>query len=396
MRILLVVWLVVTLVLARGARAQHSGCGLRFDGINDQLVVPPDPSIPDAEFTVTAWVQTSSSSGNARIMSRGEDPASDILPWGFGLRDGALYLQVEFGSSASDILTGGFIADGMLHHVAATRDAGGTVVLYVDGAPATSSETFRSPGGSSSRGLQIGFEFANNGPPPQGPIYFFDGVIDELTLWNLALSPSDIQAIFTESLPPSTAGLLGHWKLDEGSGQTAADSSSTPVLDATLGTSAGVEASDPSWVCSSTSTTTSVPTTTTIMTTTTTLPRDDCDGEPVAATFSSINCRLVALVDRVASEPNLGRYQQTLPPVLQGAAARLDGAVQSCTAGELKPAKTQLKRSAQRVDGYAQRLSNLRARKRLRNDADLRKELVAVGRAILSDINTLRRTLSCP
>jgi hypothetical protein len=46
----------------------------------------------------------------------------------------------------------------------------------------------------------------------------------------------------------SAANLIGHWAFDEGTGQTASDSSGTGN-NGTLGTTSGVEASDPTWVC---------------------------------------------------------------------------------------------------------------------------------------------------
>ena len=45
-----------------------------------------------------------------------------------------------------------------------------------------------------------------------------------------------------------TTGLVGHWTFDEGSDQTAADSSGNGN-DGTLGSSAGADANDPSWAC---------------------------------------------------------------------------------------------------------------------------------------------------
>ena len=45
----------------------------------------------------------------------------------------------------------------------------------------------------------------------------------------------------------TASGLVAHWTFDEGSGQTAADSAGTN--DGTLGSSAGVDANDPTWAC---------------------------------------------------------------------------------------------------------------------------------------------------
>jgi len=52
------------------------------------------------------------------------------------------------------------------------------------------------------------------------------------------------------SLPGTmTASPVAHWKLDEGTGQTAADSAPGGSHPGTLGATAGVDASDPEWMC---------------------------------------------------------------------------------------------------------------------------------------------------
>jgi hypothetical protein len=48
--------------------------------------------------------------------------------------------------------------------------------------------------------------------------------------------------------PAGAGSLVGHWNFDEGSGQTAADSTANNN-DATLGTAGGADANDPVWVC---------------------------------------------------------------------------------------------------------------------------------------------------
>jgi len=53
----------------------------------------------------------------------------------------------------------------------------------------------------------------------------FDGQIDEVALYNTALSAAQVLLHFQEG--NQSAGLVGHWKFDEGFGTTAADSTST-------------------------------------------------------------------------------------------------------------------------------------------------------------------------
>lgn len=74
--------------------AQHPNCGLLFDGSDDRLIVPHDPSFPVAVYTVTAWVRTLSASVQ-EVMGRGEGTNDDVKTWGFYIVSGLLALQIE-------------------------------------------------------------------------------------------------------------------------------------------------------------------------------------------------------------------------------------------------------------------------------------------------------------
>ena len=56
----------------------------------------------------------------------------------------------------------------------------------------------------------------------------FNGKIDEVRIWNVARTESQIQNTMNTILSPeyystSDSGLVGYWRLDEGTGQTAED-----------------------------------------------------------------------------------------------------------------------------------------------------------------------------
>jgi hypothetical protein len=53
----------------------------------------------------------------------------------------------------------------------------------------------------------------------------FNGIIDELRIWNVARTQSQIQNDMNRRLTGSEAGLVGYWRFDEGSGNTTGDSS---------------------------------------------------------------------------------------------------------------------------------------------------------------------------
>lgn len=56
-----------------------------------------------------------------------------------------------------------------------------------------------------------------------GFTYCFDGNIDEVSLWNVSLTQSQIQDMMCNGLVGSESGLMGYWKFNEGTGTTTSD-----------------------------------------------------------------------------------------------------------------------------------------------------------------------------
>jgi hypothetical protein len=186
-------------------------------------------------FSVSAWVNPAAAAqgGYARIAET--------------RYDGGLYLGVNAsGTKYKFIVNGGVGASGSCgaaygcaeggavapgwRLVTATYD--GTVGrLYVDGA-LVASETFTAPA-ATNYPLYIGRFYASNG-------YGWNGTVDEFRLYNKALSAAEVAELNGAAPGDGSTGggssgggssggdgpnLIGHWKLDEGSGTTTADSS---------------------------------------------------------------------------------------------------------------------------------------------------------------------------
>ena len=77
----------------------------------------------------------------------------------------------------------------------------------------------------------------------------FHGLIDEVRIWNVARTPEQIQANWNRSLRGDEPGLVGYWRLDEGSGQAIMDASPRQN-DGRLGSTTGPDQNDPVWVVS--------------------------------------------------------------------------------------------------------------------------------------------------
>jgi len=76
---------------------------------------------------------------------------------------------------------------------------------------------------------------------------FFDGIIDEVRIWNIARSESEINEFMYKSLAGSESGLVAYYDFNDSTGQTADDLSSSNN-DGTLGSGSGTDDYDPVWV----------------------------------------------------------------------------------------------------------------------------------------------------
>ena len=126
------------------------------------------------------------------------------------------FILTSAGSQGHTYAPVGTIDTGVWHHAAGTYD-GQTVKLYVDGNLIT--ETAFSADVDWDQGTQFGPSIG--GGNSQCPT--FDGNIDEMSFWTVALSQTEIQSYMTTSPTGDETGLVGYWNFNEGSGTTISD-----------------------------------------------------------------------------------------------------------------------------------------------------------------------------
>jgi hypothetical protein len=151
--------------------------------------VPDSPSLHPAQVTVEAWVYPTWRTGyDLAIVARGSSGAG---AWYLGMVSGNLRFYSEHqGLAASDLFSPNLLPLNEWTHVAATFD-GGKKVMYVNGVPV-----------ASRTGLSA-LKY-NAGPAPvtigagwngSESVAFFQGRLDEVTLYGRALSEVEIMAI---------------------------------------------------------------------------------------------------------------------------------------------------------------------------------------------------------
>lgn len=76
-------------------------------------------------------------------------------------------------------------------------------------------------------GLHIGMV------PFSNPNFYFEGDLDEVSLWNIALGPNEVQAIYDCGVIGTETGLVSHYKMDQG--VAGGDNTSETMLSANFG-----------------------------------------------------------------------------------------------------------------------------------------------------------------
>jgi hypothetical protein len=186
------------------------GTGLSFDGVDDYVRVSSSASLKiDTSITLSMWFRAASlpsgvwkvplvKGGGDQDYSFQINPDNTLMWWANDLSPSA----VPFGT----------ITTGIWYHAVAVYDKNlGKIFVYLNG-------TLKNPDGTSVTG-----SITHNDLPldigSMGGLYPFNGLIDEVRIYNRALSEEEIRYLYNRGAP------IAHWKFDEGKGNIAYDSS---------------------------------------------------------------------------------------------------------------------------------------------------------------------------
>lgn len=193
---------------------------LRFDAGNDYVEIPNNPLFDfgtSQDFTVECRVRTGSP-GDVGIVGN-KDWDSGVFPgfiFSFEIGGPSWKVNIGDGSNRADLEIGGAIADNAWHTLSVTFDRDGNMDMYEDGAFLGSEDI--SLVGNINTGTGLFFGADNLGD------YQFDGSIAEVRVWNEVLSAIEIADYSCQTVDgthPSSGNLIGHWKMNEGTGETA-------------------------------------------------------------------------------------------------------------------------------------------------------------------------------
>jgi hypothetical protein len=202
-----------------------AGSALQF--IGGSYVDMGNIPIP-ADFTLEAWVRPGSANNETYVVAEDERNQGNGQ-FRFGLANGGklFFLMSDAAGSSHGLYNNGYqlqtaaaIAIGVWTHVAVVK-SGASFLLAVNGASAatvTADASFVH--GGPAVNFRVAARVDTNGIAPNGG---FDGIIDEVRLWNIARALPQIAQTMSMEVAPSSAGLFTYWRFDEGSGLNAGD-----------------------------------------------------------------------------------------------------------------------------------------------------------------------------
>lgn len=162
-----------------------------FDGAVDYIDMEDNLDLNTSAFTISAWVKRDSGTTNASILSKRNAAFSE----GYDFRiNGSGRLEMSWNGGAVTLTSSVAIPENEWHQVAVIY-SGGTATLYIDGVADTNASSLAAPVATSRKALIA----AADGYDPNTTAYFA-GNIDEVRVWDTALTPVQLRYIMNQEI----------------------------------------------------------------------------------------------------------------------------------------------------------------------------------------------------
>ena len=200
------------------------GIGTSYNGTNNVILVPDTNNSLDMpnDFTISFWVNPDSG-GTKELVAKSSGENYEI--W-----QSSTNLSVRVNGVSPVVSAGSIFTYGQWTHITVKYERStGLVTIYQNGNYFTN--------GANTNAASINNSSLQIGAYSDGTSYPFSGKIDELRIYNRALSPSEITQLYNYAPGP-----IAYWDLNEASGTTVNDKSGNNLT----GTF-GIGTSAPSW-----------------------------------------------------------------------------------------------------------------------------------------------------
>ena len=174
-----------------------AGQAFSFSGSGGYVRLPDDffPFPTSRPFTFQVWFKTSV--GGVILgqqAGRANMPVDSYVPGLYVGTDGKLRAELFWNGSVNPITSSASVNNGVFHQAVVVY-TGGSQLLYLD-AMLVGTHTHSQINGASANSYQFGVGYTTGWPAGNDGWYAFSGLLDEAALFNRALSPTEIQALY--------------------------------------------------------------------------------------------------------------------------------------------------------------------------------------------------------
>ena len=183
-----------------------------FDGVDDYVAIDGITSVIDyTSGSLSLWAKTDITTTNRAFFASFID-SSNYISLFYGHSNNEIKLNYRGGGATKTVNTTDVIeGDGLWHHIVVSWDVSGDLLsLYLDGVLKDTTASLPTIVGSG-----VTSSIGNNANSGQ----YFLGNIDEVSLFNLELTASQVTTLYNDGLPYTVAadtGLIGWWRMGDG------------------------------------------------------------------------------------------------------------------------------------------------------------------------------------
>lgn len=165
------------------------------------------------DLTIEAWVRPESSGPDRAVVTK-HDGDADERSFYFGIYNDAVSFLISdtggSGSAQTSSTADTLLTPGVWQHIAVTYDSEtGTAIHYLNGVRDGEVGTHKTSIANGDAPVAVGaaFDFGQ-------PIHFFDGLVDDVRIWNVVRSDSEIAQKRLYELSGTESGLVAYWRFN--------------------------------------------------------------------------------------------------------------------------------------------------------------------------------------
>ena len=203
------------LVSVLGKPGLFNSYSLEFDGSNDKVTCGDISGFVANSGSISCWIKVTDSDSPSiqGIVTNGETGNTRN---GIYIQTDKLYYNYGYDGGTNNVASDNDVTENVWIHFVVTREyAGGftTIKMYLDGELQTDTDTSEVALSDAESAVIIGYLSSDR---------YFNGNIDEVAIWNTALSAGDISALYqargTSDLNDdgNSANLKGWWRMGDG------------------------------------------------------------------------------------------------------------------------------------------------------------------------------------